>query len=82
MGTGCEALTASMRQPVFDVIKLSMERPTEKSDVFLQRFFFPQKIKMRKIVFLKTSEWVCRSGFVELVGDDFKQHMADCIVGS
>lgn len=39
-------------------------------------------MKMRKIMFLKTSEWVFHSGFVELLGHDFKGSMADGIVGS
>ena len=80
MGIGCEALKVLMKQPVFGVIKLSMERPTEKN-VFLQ-LFFSRKIKMRRIMLLKNSEWIFQSGFVEPLGDDFKQHMADCIVGS
>lgn len=33
-------------------------------------------------MFLKTSESVFHSGFVEPLGDVFKWHMADCIVGS
>lgn len=43
VGTGCEALNVSMKQPVFGMVELSMKRPTEKKDVFLQWWFFTER---------------------------------------
>lgn len=38
VGLGHDALKMLMKQPMFDVTKLSMKRPTENNDVCLQCF--------------------------------------------
>lgn len=46
MGIGCEALEFPVKQPGFDVIKLSVQRPTEKNlPAVLCFFFFSPKDK-------------------------------------